>query len=72
MTEQTASHSTWMESKRNIILLTNRSKQNFILELPTGRYRLDAGRTMRTLRSILTFDQVKQLVDQGLLAVEKP
>lgn len=63
---------TWHEAKREIILLTNRSKQNFILELPTGRCRLDAGRTMRTLRSILTYGEVKQLVDQGLLAVEKP
>ena len=63
---------TWKEAKRDIILLTNHSRQNYILELPAGRYRLDAGRTMRTLRSILTFDQVKQLVDQGLLAVEKP
>lgn len=67
-----AHNTTWQEDKRQIILLANRSKQNFILELPTGRYRLDAGRTMRTLRSILEHEQVKQLVDQGMLVVEKP
>ena len=60
----------WMEKKEDIILLANRSGKNFILELPTGRYRLDAGRRMRTLRSILAIPQVKELVNQGDLAVE--
>jgi hypothetical protein len=68
---QTASQTTWMEKKQDIILLTNTSKQNFILELPTGRYRLDAGRKMRTMRSILDIEQVKQLVDAGQILVEK-
>lgn len=67
---QSASDATWMEAKRDIIVLANTSKQNFILELPTGRYRLDAGRKMRTLRSILKIDQVKQLVDGGSLVIE--
>jgi hypothetical protein len=31
---------------------------------------LDAGRKMRTLRSILNVQQVKKLIDQGDLAVE--
>ncbi len=39
-------------------------------DLPTGRYRLDAGRKMRTLKSIMDIAQVKQLVDQGDLVVE--
>ena len=60
----------WYENKQDVIVLTNRSGHNFILELPTGRYRLDAGRRMRTLRSILAIPQVAQLVDQGELAVE--
>jgi hypothetical protein len=63
---------TWMEAKRDIIVLTNKSPQNFILDLPAGRYRLDAGRQMRTLQSILSLAPIKQLVDQGLLVVEKP
>jgi hypothetical protein len=62
---------TWMEDKKSIIFLTNKSNNNFILELPAGRYRLDAGRRMRTLRSILDIAQVKELVDKGELAVDK-
>jgi hypothetical protein len=61
---------TWQEKPEDIIILTNRTRNNFILELPAGRYRLDAGRRMRTLRSIMNVQQVKQLVDQGSLAVE--
>ncbi len=60
----------WIQNKADIIMLANRSGHNFILELPTGRYRLDAGRRMRTMRSILAIPQVKQLVDQGELVVE--
>ena len=61
---------TWMEDPADIIMLTNQTKQNFILDLPAGRFRLDAGRRMRTLRSILTIAQVQQLVDSGQLKVE--
>lgn len=67
-----ASDATWIEKKSNIILITNKSKNNFILDLPAGRMRLDAGRKMRTLRSILDIAQIKQLVDAGDLVVEKP
>ncbi len=69
---QTASSATWMLEKDQIILISNTSQQNFILELPTGRYRLDAGRQMRTVRSILDNAQVKQLVDDGRLVIQKP
>ncbi|MDI9548074.1 MAG: hypothetical protein QM346_10810 [Chloroflexota bacterium] len=61
---------TWQENPADIIVLANRSANNFILDLPTGRYRLDAGRKMRTLKSIMDIAQVKQLVDQGDLVVE--
>ena len=61
----------WMLDKKSIIFLTNKSKHNFILELPTGRYRLDAGRRMRTLNSILDIATIKELVDKGDLVVEK-
>lgn len=61
---------TWQERPEDIILLRNRTAKNFILELPSGRYRLDAGRRMRTLRSILKLPEVKQLFDQGELAIE--
>lgn len=61
---------TWQERPEDIILLRNRTQKNFILELPAGRYRLDAGRRMRTLRSILRLPQVKDLFDKGELAIE--
>lgn len=61
---------TWLEDPADIIVLTNQSEQNFILDLPAGRVRLDAGRRMRTFRSILTIAQVQQLVDGGQLKVE--
>ena len=61
---------TWQENKDDIIMLANRSDSNFILELPAGRYRLDAGRRMRTLRSILGIGQIKELLQQGSLVIE--
>jgi hypothetical protein len=61
---------TWIENPDDVIMLVNRSNQNFILDLPAGRYRLDAGRRMRTLRSILKFNQVMELVKAGKLALE--
>jgi hypothetical protein len=60
----------WLTDEETITLV-NTTQHNFILDLPAGHYRLDAGRRMRTLRSILKFDQVKQLVDQGDIRVEK-
>jgi hypothetical protein len=61
---------TWQDDPEDIIVLVNRTSNNYILELPSGRYRLDSGRRMRTLRSIMQVQQVKQLVDQGSLTVE--
>jgi hypothetical protein len=61
---------TWQENPDQIITLVNRSANNYILDLPSGRFRLDAGRRMRTLQSIMKIQQVQELVDQGNLAVE--
>ena len=61
---------TWQEKPGEIITLVNRSANKYILELPSGRYRLDAGRRMRTLRTIMKVQQVKQLIDQGTLVIE--
>ena len=61
---------TWQEDPDDIIVLVNRTRNNYILELPAGRYRLDAGRRMRTLRSIMKIQEIKQLIDQGSLALE--
>jgi hypothetical protein len=61
---------TWQEDKDDIIILANRSSKNYVLDLPAGRCRLDAGRRMRTLRSILKISQVKELLQQGSLVIE--
>ncbi len=61
---------TWQEDKDDIIILANRSNNNYVLDLPAGRCRLDAGRRMRTLRSILKISQVKDLLQQGSLVIE--
>jgi len=70
MAQKSFNDNTWQENPADIIVLTNKSKSNFILDLPTGRYRLDAGRRMKTLRSILKLGQVQQLVNAGQLVVE--
>jgi hypothetical protein len=70
MAANTQDHPTWQEDAKEIIMLVNKSPHNYILDLPTGRYRLDAGRRMRTLRSILKIGQVQGLVNEGKLVVE--
>jgi hypothetical protein len=61
---------TWQEDPKEIIFLVNRSKKNFILDLPSGRCRLDAGRRIRTLKSIMDVRGIRELVNQGELDVE--
>jgi hypothetical protein len=61
---------TWRENPDDIIVLVNQTNKNFILDLPAGRYRLDAGRRMRTLRSILKHQQIMALVEDGSLTIE--
>jgi hypothetical protein len=61
---------TWKEDPDDIIVLVNRTANNYILELPAGRYRLDAGRRMRTMRSILDIPQIREMVEEGDLGIE--
>ena len=70
MAKRTYDDITWLEDPKDVIVLANRSDRNYILDLPTGQYRLDAGRRMRTLRSILDIGQIRELVSAGQLAVE--
>jgi hypothetical protein len=63
-------HPFWMLDPEEVVTLVNRTSKNFILELPTGRCRLDAGRRIRTLRSIAHIPEVKNLLDRGELAFE--
>ncbi|MCY3660890.1 MAG: hypothetical protein OXG36_17940 [Caldilineaceae bacterium] len=62
---------TWTHDKREVVTLSNTSNRNFILELPTGRCRLDAGRRMQTMASLLEQPAIRKLVDQGELTVER-
>lgn len=61
---------TWVHDPKDVIVLVNRSQNNYVLDLPTGLCRLDVGRKLRTLRSILKIAQVQKLVDAGSLAIE--
>jgi len=61
---------TWQEKPEDIITLVNHSSNNYILEMPSGRCRLDSGRRLRTLRSVMNIPQVKQLVENGTLGIE--
>ncbi len=61
---------TWVHDPKDVIMLVNRSQQNYVLELPTGLCRLDVGRKLRTMRSILKITQVQKLVDEGSLVIE--
>lgn len=63
-------YTSWQEDPADVIMLVNRSSKNFILELPAGRVRLDAGRSIRTLKSILDIAGVRELVNQGELEVQ--
>ncbi len=65
------SENTWQDDPSNIIMIRNSSTKNYILDLPAGRFRLDAGRRMRTLRSIMDVAQVQQLMDSGDLVIEE-
>ncbi|MFN2202139.1 MAG: hypothetical protein ACK2UO_13085 [Caldilineaceae bacterium] len=60
---------TWQEDPANVITLVNKSGRNYILELPSGRVRLDAGRRIRTLKSILNVTGIRDLVNEGTLEV---
>lgn len=65
----TSLKNTWQSSPDDIIILVNNTASNYILELPTGQYRLDAGRRMRTLRTIMKVPQIKALVENGKLSL---
>lgn len=62
---------TWQEDPADVITLVNRSTRNYILELPAGRFRLDAGRRMTTVKSILNIKAIQGLVEEGIFVLEE-
>lgn len=54
-----------------VVTVHNRSGRNILLELPTGRFRLDAGRTFRMASDITEVQQVKDLISAGMVEVSK-
>ncbi len=62
---------TWMQNKGEVITLVNRSSCNFILEVPTGRLRLDAGRSLKAKASLAAEPRIRALIEKGDLAVSR-
>ncbi|MBM4456970.1 MAG: hypothetical protein FJ011_04240 [Chloroflexi bacterium] len=54
---------TWNPSE--VIEVTNTSAENVLLELDSGRLRLDAGRTLRLTASALEVSQLTALINAG-------
>lgn len=55
----------------DVVEVTNVSGENILLELDSGRLRLDAGRTTRLTASALELPQLMQLIRQGVVKAEK-
>ena len=62
---------TWMQNKGELITLLNESSKNFILDMPTGRLRLDAGRSVKASASLAAEPRIKELIDKGELTVSR-
>ena len=59
---------TWMPA--DVVVVTNVSKENFILNLASGPLRLDAGRTVRLTASALEQLEVVALANMGKVKIE--
>lgn len=53
------------------VLVHNKSSHNILLDLPTGTFRLDAGRTFSMTPDIVDVPQVKELVAAGQVEVSQ-
>ena len=56
---------------QGFVFVHNKTSQNILLDLPTGAFRLDAGRTFRMTPDIVDVPQVKDLIAQGQVEVSK-
>lgn len=51
------------------VIVRNKSPKNILLDLPTGYFRLDAGRSFGMTRDIAELQQVKDLVAAGQIEI---
>ena len=56
---------------QGFVFVHNKTRQNILLDLPTGAFRLDAGRSFRMTPDIAEVTQVKDLIAQGQVEVSK-
>jgi hypothetical protein len=59
---------TW--KNKNIVAVTNTTDENFLLNLDSGRLRLDAGRTVRVTSRALEHHEVSALISAGKLKIQ--
>lgn len=56
---------------QGFVFVHNKTAQNILLNLSTGYFRLDAGRTFRMTPDIAEVPQVKDLITTGQIEVTK-
>ena len=56
---------------QGFVFVHNKTNHNILLDLPTGDFRLDAGRTFRMTPDIVDVPQVKDLVASGQIEIGK-
>ena len=56
---------------QGFVFVHNKTSQNILLDLPTGAFRLDAGRSFRMTPDIKDVPQVKNLVAAGQIEIGK-
>ena len=61
---------TWQPS--DIVVVTNASGENLLLELSSGPLRLDSGRSLRLTASALQQPAIKALLDGGKIKAAEP
>lgn len=53
------------------VIVRNKSAKNILLDLPTGYFRLDAGRSFGMTRDIADLHQIKDLVAAGQIEITR-
>jgi hypothetical protein len=56
---------------QRLVTVRNKTDRNILLDLPTGHFRLDAGRSFRMTADIADVAQVKDLVAAGQVEINR-